>query len=58
MAGAARIGTHNNEINESTIKQLTFENNNLKRTISELQSRNITSDFNVGSESKNQALNH
>lgn len=58
MAGAARIGTHNNEINESTIKQLTFENNNLKRTISELQSRNITSDFNVGSEAKNQALNH
>ena len=58
MAGAASIGTHNNEINESTIKQLTFENNNLKRTISELQSRNITSDFNVGSESKNQALNH
>lgn len=57
LLNVSKIGTHNNEINESTIKQLTFENNNLKRQISELQTRGIGSDFNVSSEAKVSALN-
>lgn len=53
---ASRIGTTNNEINERTIHQLTVENNNLKREISELRSRGITSDFNANSEARNRAF--
>ena len=57
LLDVTKLGTTNNEINERTIHQLTVENNNLKREISELRSRGIGSDFNVNSEARNRGLN-
>jgi hypothetical protein len=48
LLDTTKLGVTNNEVNERTINQLTVENNNLKREISELRSRGITSDFNTG----------
>ena len=57
VMGASTIGNGNNQLNERTISQLTIENNNLKREVTELRTKSISSEFTANSEVKLRTLN-